>query len=209
MYKRLWLFALLSTPVRAARPYYISESTLAEKVESQAELVASPSSFSLPPLSSKWGAAVLDAISAGGTAETNMVTAAIGDAAVATPVEGARVAADALRNAMIPGQNPFDVLEANASSAVVDLSRASRAALDMLVASLETSGDGRVIFASISAKGAISKWNDLVEEVVKEWQAAAQKRGGANATELEALAAFLNGKQTEGIHNVLASFSTE
>lgn len=202
----LWLAAVLSSsPVWAARAY-INADTLATKVDSQSDVVASSSNYSNPPLTSRWGAAILDAINGSNVSKTGAVAEVIGRAALASPAGNPTVAAESLRTALSDSQNPFTSLESFASRSLAAAALQSQAALELLLSSLENGGDGRAILTSIAAKGAISKWNALIGEAVKRWQAVAQKRSGANAEELNAIEVFLSSKQTEGIHNVLAAF---
>ncbi len=205
--RTLWLAAILSSsPVWAERAYITSDA-LATKVDSQADVVASSSNYSHPPLTSRWGAAILDAINGSDVSKSGAIADVIGRGPLAIPAGNPLVVADSLRTALVTSQNPFTPLETAASS-LSAAAHESHAALELLLASLESSDDGESILTSIAAKGAINKWNALIGETVKRWQAIAQKRSGANAQELKAIEVFLNSKQTEGIHNVLGSFRT-
>jgi hypothetical protein len=207
MLKLLWLAAFLSLSAQAARPYYATEAALSTKLETQSELVASTSTFSLPPLLSKWGAAVLDAMSAGDVSRAADVAANIPGGTIATPTVGTAALADGLRIALQPGQTAFESINSGVAGEVVEASRASRASLDMLLLSLEATGEGKSLFMNIAVKGAIAKWNAVVGEALARWQVLAQQRGSGNQTEIRAIEKFLGSPHSERVQNVLAAFA--
>lgn len=179
----LFLFA---RPTPAAQPRaYVNETTLATKLETQVELVASPTSFSLPPLSSKWGAAVFDSL--------------IGGEASRSP------AAQALRAALRAPLTSFGILERGGNDDIVTKSRTAQDALELLLVGLDARGGGRSVLASIAAKGAIAKWNELVGAVVNRWEALS-RRAQAIPPELTALESFLNSANAREIQNALKAF---
>ncbi len=202
------LVAVLFTSLASARPYYVNESSLAAKLETQSEVVASSSNYSAPPPTSSWGAAVLDAIIGGDASNGALASAAAGDRAIASSDGGPAVMANSLRAALAAGQSPLDALELGVGTELLELSRTSGAALDLLVVSLESTGDGQPTLASIAAKGAIVKWNALVEAAVLQWGNLAQKRDASGGKELGTITTFLQSPKTGGIQNVLASFRT-
>lgn len=201
------VWALLALGSSAwARPYYVTETTLAERLETQSEVVANPNAYSLPPLPGKWGAAVLDALVDGDTSRAKDLVGILGTKTA--EAANAEALAGSLRVALVTGGAPFQELQATAPLNIVEASRSSQAALGLLVVALEARGEGKAVFVSIAVKGAINKWNALVGEAVKRWQALAQKRDGQSRQEMKALEAFLNSKHTEGIHDALAAFRT-
>ncbi len=207
MIRCCWLVLLLGADL-SARPSYVTDTALATKLDTQSEAVVSPNAFSIPPLPGKWGAAVLDAMVDGDTSRAKDLAGFLADTSQ-VDVAGAENVAASLRVSLVTGGAPFDRIQSASVGSVVEASRASRAALDLLVVALEAKGEAKALFVNVAVKGAINKWNALISEAVKRWQVLSQKRDGKAREELQAIEAFLASKHTEGIHDALAAFRAQ
>jgi len=192
----------------SARPSYVTDATLATKLDTQSEAVVSPNAFSLPPLPGKWGAAVLDAMVDGDTSRArDLASTLTGENQVDT--RGAEQLAGSLRVSLMTVGAPFDQIQALSTGGVTESARDARAALDLLVVALEAKGEAKALFLTVAVKGAINKWNALIGELVKRWAALSQKRSGQPNPELQAIEAFLGSQHTGGIRDALAAFRTQ
>jgi hypothetical protein len=202
--KFFWISLLLPASVEAARPYYATESALASKLETQSEVVASPSTFSLPPLPSRFGAVVLEAMSTGDASKAAVVSSDSKTAAVA-PSVSIQGLTEGLKSGLQAGPSSFQAIAALPQSELAGVCQQAQNALEMLLVSLESTGGGQAVFTSIAAKGAIGKWNQLVTAAVNRWQLLSRDRSG-DTTEIDTIEAFLEGKQAEEVRNVLGAF---
>lgn len=201
------LFILVSGSAYAARPYYATETNLASKLETQSEAVASPSTSSLPPLPSRWGAAVLEAVAGGDATKAAIVASVVPEGTMATTTQSAESINQSIQSVIQAGPSPMNQLETLGGSDLAEKTQAVKDALSMVSVALEASGSGKALFTSIAVKGAVTKWNSLVGAAVNRLGALSQryKEGGA---EQKAIQAFLESGQAREVKSVLSSFRT-
>lgn len=186
-----------------------SESVLANRVETQAEVAVGQTNFT-PPVMSRFSILVAEALESNGNASAQLLEAAAGGESAGPFVEytGDRSAAITLGNyiAASPSSTliPLQALEGSPqiverATTVVESVRLLNLAMD------KTSGQGSNAFLTMSAKAAVVAWNQLVNTLMDRMDSL-YREPVPDTRQWQLIRDFLMDPKTIEYRGVLASF---
>lgn len=202
---RLILGPLFLSALASAEP---SQSTLATRLETQAEVAVGHTNFTAPPLPSRFAILVADAAQ-NSNADSAQLFETPKNLANAPTMEfgGDTAGALTMLKTMASATSPLAPLTGfEGAPQVAELATQAQQNIQLLALAMEKSGGNSNFFLTVSAKGAIQAWNKLVNSVMDKMESL-YADPVPDVKQWESMRNFLMDPKTLEMRGVLAGFS--